>query len=95
MKNIKIQKTTNLDYRLIYDRFALGPGPNGHNDRTVFDINVKVLGINEGKTAVAFTDIDLNANEKVYLLNDIYEPFKDELEGWGVIPLNGDLNKLK
>lgn len=31
---------------------------------------------------------------KVYLLNDIYEPFKDELEGWGVIPLNGDLNKL-
>ena len=31
---------------------------------------------------------------KVYLLNDIYEPFKDELEGWGVIPLNGDLNRL-
>ena len=22
------------------------------------------------------------------------ECFKDELEGWGVIPLNGDLNKL-
>ena len=31
---------------------------------------------------------------KIYLLNDIYEPFKDELEGCGVIPLNGDLNKL-
>ena len=33
--------------------------------------------------------------KKVFLLNDIYEPFKDEIEGWGVIPLKGDLNKIK
>ena len=32
--------------------------------------------------------------KKVFLLNDIYEPFKDELEGWGVTPLHGDLTKI-
>ena len=30
-------------------------------------------------------------NKRIYLLNDIYEPYKDELEAWGVIPLNGNL----
>ena len=34
-------------------------------------------------------------NKKVYLLNDIYEPYKDELEGWNVIPLNGNLNNME
>lgn len=32
--------------------------------------------------------------KKVYLKNDIYEPYKEELIGWGVIPLKGDINKL-
>lgn len=31
-------------------------------------------------------------NKKVYLLNDIYEPYREELEGWGIIPLKGDLS---
>ena len=30
--------------------------------------------------------------KKVYLLNDIYEPYREELEGWGIIPLKGDLS---
>lgn len=30
----------------------------------------------------------------LYLLKDIYSPYKDELEGWKVIPLNDDLSKL-
>ena len=30
--------------------------------------------------------------KKVYLLNDIYEPYQEELEGWGIIPLKGDLS---
>lgn len=34
-------------------------------------------------------------NKKIYLLNDIYEPYKDELVGWGVIPLKGDLDNIK
>lgn len=34
-------------------------------------------------------------NKRVYLLNDIYEPYKDELEGWKVIPLKGNLDLIK
>ena len=34
-------------------------------------------------------------DKKIYLLNDIYEPYRDELEGWNAICLNGDLNKIK
>lgn len=34
-------------------------------------------------------------NRKIFLLNDIYEPYKDELSAWGVISLNGDLEKMK
>lgn len=34
-------------------------------------------------------------NKKVYLLNDIYEPYKDELLGWRVTPLKGDISKIK
>lgn len=34
-------------------------------------------------------------NKKVYLLNDIYEPYREELEGWGIIPLKGDLSIFK
>ena len=31
----------------------------------------------------------------VYLLNDIYEPYSEELVAWEVIPLHGDLSKIK
>lgn len=33
-------------------------------------------------------------NKKVFLLNEIYEPYKEELKAWGVIPLNGNLDKI-
>lgn len=33
--------------------------------------------------------------KKIFLLNDIYEPFKEELEAWEVIPLKGNLVKIK
>ena len=32
--------------------------------------------------------------KKVYLKNDIYIPYQDELIGWGVIPLKGDIYKI-
>ena len=34
-------------------------------------------------------------HKQVYLLNDIYLPYQDELLGWDVIPLKGDLKKIK
>lgn len=33
-------------------------------------------------------------NRRIYLLNDIYEPLKDELIAWNCICLKGNLNKL-
>ena len=30
--------------------------------------------------------------KKVYLLNDIYEPYQEELEAWSIIPLKGNLS---
>lgn len=32
--------------------------------------------------------------KKIFLLNDIYEPYSEELIAWEVIPLKGDLSKL-
>lgn len=34
-------------------------------------------------------------NKKIYLLNDIYEPYEDELTGWEVIPLNKNISKIE
>ncbi|MDO4283229.1 MAG: hypothetical protein Q4D02_06280 [Clostridia bacterium] len=31
---------------------------------------------------------------KIYLLNDIYKPFEEELLAWEVIPLKGDINHI-
>lgn len=34
-------------------------------------------------------------NRKIFLLNDIYLPLKDELQAWGCICLNGEISKIK
>ena len=34
-------------------------------------------------------------NKSIYLLNDIYPPYEEELIGWNTIPLKGDLTKIK
>lgn len=34
-------------------------------------------------------------HKKIFLLQDIYEPYKDELLGWNAIPLNNDLESIK
>ena len=33
--------------------------------------------------------------KKVYLLNDIYQPYEDELVGWKITPLNGNLELIE
>ena len=32
---------------------------------------------------------------EIFLLNDIYEPFEEELIAWEVIPLKGEIEKIK
>ncbi|MBQ7104745.1 MAG: hypothetical protein IJN90_02695 [Bacilli bacterium] len=74
-----------------------------HLDRIVNPENEIVLIVNDTKNGIenyigpnSFAEIAFGFyfNKKVYLLNDIYEPYKDELVGWKVIPLKGNLNKI-
>ena len=75
-----------------------------HMDRIVDPNNEIILIINEQKNGIdnyiganSFAEIAFGFyfKKKVYLLNDIYEPYKDELIGWGVIPLRGDLKEIR
>ena len=74
-----------------------------HTDRVVDPNNEIILIVNEPKNGIdnyigpnSFAEIAFGFyfKKRVYLLNDIYEPFKDELLGWGVTPLKGDINKI-
>ena len=75
-----------------------------HMDRVVDPNNEIILIVNETKNGIenyiganSFAEIAFGFyfKKRVYLLNDIYEPFKDELLGWNVIPLKGDISKIK
>lgn len=75
-----------------------------HFGHIVDEKNELVLVVNETKNGIenyigpnSFAEIAFGFfhHKKVFLLNDIYEPYKDELEGWGVIPLHGDLKKIQ
>ena len=68
------------------------------NEKTniVLTVNVTKNGIENyiGPNTFAEIAMAFYFNKKIYLLNDIYEPYRDELEGWNVIPLNGNLDNL-
>lgn len=75
-----------------------------HFDRIVSEENKIVLIVNEQKNGIdnyigpnSFAEIAFAFynNKKTYLLNDIYEPYKDELIAWKVQTLNGNLKKIK
>lgn len=60
-------------------------------------INVKKDGKDNyiGPNSLAEIAFSFYFNKKIYLLNDIYEPYSDELRGWKVIELHGNLERLK
>lgn len=62
----------------------------------VLVFNAPKRGINNYIGANTFVELAMafSWNRKIYLLNDIYQPYEDELEAWGVICLKGDLNRL-
>lgn len=75
-----------------------------HLDRVINPDNELILIVNEKKNEIenyigpnSFVEIAFGFyyHKKVYLLNDIYEPYKDELTGWNIIPLKGNLEKLE
>lgn len=75
-----------------------------HLNRVIDKDNEIILIVNETKNGIenyigsnSFAEISFGFyyNKRVYLLNDIYEPYKDELIGWGIIPLRGKLENIK
>ena len=74
-----------------------------HFDRITNPDNEAVLIVNVEKNGIpnyigpnSFAEIAFGFynNKKVFILNDIYEPYKDEIIGWNAICLNGDLSKI-
>ena len=75
-----------------------------HFDRIANPENEMVLIVNATKNGIdnyigpnSFAEIAFGFyfHKKVFLLNDIYEPYKDEIIGWNVIPLKGKLKNLE
>ena len=76
--------------RAHFDRIS-----NPEND-IILIVNVSKNGIDNyiGPNSFAEIAFGFYFNKKVFLLNDIYEPYKDEIIGWKVECLNGDLSKI-
>lgn len=62
-----------------------------------------VLIVNEDKVDIknyigpnSFAEVAMGFyfNKKVFLKNDIYKPYEDELVGWNVIPLHGKIEEM-
>ncbi len=75
-----------------------------HFERIIDPDNEFILIVNAQKNGIAnyigpnsFAEIAFAFyhHKKTYLLNDYYEPYLDELKGWGIIPLSGNLDNLK
>ena len=66
------------------------------NNPVILIVNAEKNGIQNYIGANTFAEIAFAYyfNKKVYLYDDIYKPYKDELEGWEVIPLKKDLNNI-
>lgn len=74
-----------------------------HFNRIVDPNNGLILVVNATKNGIpnyigpnTFAEIAFGFyyNKKVFLLNDIYQPYDDELLGWKVICLKGNLNDI-
>ncbi len=74
-----------------------------HFDRIVNPNNEYILIVNATKNGIenyigpnSFAEIAFAFyhNKKTFVLNSFYEPYLDELEGWGVLELHGDLDKI-
>ena len=67
------------------------------------DDTYAVLVVNEAKrgianyigpSAFAETAIAFYFGKRIFLLHDLYAPYRDELAAWGVVPLYGELSHI-
>ena len=75
-----------------------------HLERVIDPKNSYILVVNSinrgienyiGPNSLAEIAFGFYYNKNVYLLNDYYEPYLDELVGWNVVPLKGNLDNIK
>ena len=66
------------------------------NDAYILIVNEEKNGIKNyiGPNTLCEIAFGFYYKRKVFLLNDIYDPYEDELKGWGIITLKGDLSNL-
>ena len=66
------------------------------NTTALLVVNSDKKGVKNYIWANTFAEIAIAFyfEKKIYLLNDIYGPYSDELLAWNVIPLKGNLNLL-
>lgn len=90
-KEFRVEMTKTDASRLHFDEIA--------NEKTdiVLAINASKNGIENyiGPNTFAEIAMAFYFGKQTYLLNDIYEPYRDELEGWNVIALKGNLEGIK
>ncbi len=90
-KEFKVEMTKKDASKLHFNEIA------SKNTDIVLAINVTKNGIENYIGPNTFAEIAMGFyfDKEIYLLNDIYEPYKDELEGWNVIALKGKLEDIK
>ena len=90
-KEFRVEMTKEDASKLHFDEIA--------NEKTdiVLAVNVTKNGIENyiGPNTFAEIAMAFYFNKIIYLLNDIYEPYRDELEGWNVIALKGNLEAIQ
>ena len=66
------------------------------NSEIILIVNATKNGIENyiGPKSFAEIALALYFKKEIYLLNDYYEPYLDELLGWHITPLRGDLEKI-
>lgn len=98
----------NKGYNVLLPRECIEGKPKAiaskaHFNRIIDPKNEIILIVNSTKNGIenyigpnSFAEIAFAFfySKKIYLLNDIYKPYEDELIGWNAIPLKGDINKL-
>ena len=98
----------NKGYNVLLPRECIEGKPKAiaskaHFNRIIDPKNEIILIVNSTKNGIenyigpnSFAEIAFAFfySKKIYLLNDIYKPYEDELIGWNAIPLKGEINKL-
>ena len=100
LKNKGYEVVTPKEFRL---EMTKGDATKLHFDEITNEKTDMVLAVNVTKNEIknyigpnTFAEIAMAFyfNKKIYLLNDIYEPYRDELEGWKAIALKGNLEDI-